>query len=79
MTPEQRKFRTNAGRELLADSLLLVRHATRNLEDVARTGSPAQLMAALEQWDKAIEEVQKARKACEDLLGEEVEAWMKES
>lgn len=79
MNPEHRRERTTAGRHHLAESLRFVRQATRNLEDVAREGSKAELLRAMEIWEDSVKQAREAAGECENLLGEEVEAWMQSS
>lgn len=79
MKPEQRKARTQAGRTHLHDSLLGVRRSTQQLELVLQSGSDAQLMAALELWQRAVAHSQSAASTCTELLDEEVAAWMQEA
>lgn len=76
MNPQHRRERTAAGRHHLAESLRLVRQATRNLEDVAREGSNAELLGAMKVWEEATQQAREAAGECEKLLGEEVAAWI---
>lgn len=78
MKPEHRRERTAAGRHNLRSALRFVRQATVHLEDVAENGSKAQLLEAVALWEDAIRQGQEARKACVELLDEEVEAWIKD-
>lgn len=77
MKLEDLQFRTSAGRERLADALRNAQQSNRYLERAAREGSKPQLLAAMAEWEKSVAQVRQAKDLCNELMGEEVEAWIK--
>ena len=78
MKSEHHKARTQVARHNLMMAMRHVRSATDHLEDLSLRGTKAELLEAVGIWDKAVASAQEARQACLDLVGAEVEAWMKD-
>lgn len=78
MKSEHRKERTLAARDNLASAMRVVAQSSRQLQEVAKAGSKSELLDAIRAWADAVRQGEQAKVLCTELLGEEVEQWMKE-
>lgn len=74
-----RREATQAARENLCRSLQLLQKATALLEEAADSGDKSDLLRAGELWSLTVTQVKDAKELSEELLGAEIETWIKES